>query len=669
MRVWLTFLFIFIVAFAAHRKESFASDVSIRLSNDDPNTALNSFSYAHLPAHLKIDNLTPDSLKNLRFQNASNELPNYGYNRGQLIARFDINNQSQTRSWILRLGNPHLRKIILYEFTNGQLEEKLRTGTDEPFISRPIPFRDFWLPLEIESQTQKTFFVVAQSGQWLSLVPSLSTPPAAQDIQNREWALQLLGFGGIVFILLYNLFVYFVTKERVYIFYVLASVAVNVLAIPGSSGLLVYIFPYTPVFVQDLWYSSAIGWIALTSLFAKSFLLKNTDAKFEKRILDISVWISAPLAALPFFTGPNELLALLFNLLAGVFQFIIFAIAWRAAFIRKYPPAYIFLCAWGVPIIAAVVFFAGTQGFYPVTDNILYALMASSVWEVVCMATALGYRIVVLQKEKERTQAQLMEKAKLEGELQGELQAARAVQEQLLPLPQQIPGLEFSAFFQPADSAGGDWYGYIHQPEYHRITFYIGDITGHGITSAVLTGVVCGAVYSAETRSRQLAHTAPPRIQLQMAAEALDTILLHTAGRTGRLMSMCFLSIDLRSGEACALNAGHTWPILARRDEEKILCEKIPGGGSLLGSGNHNYGVHEFKLTAGDTLLLYTDGLVENESEKGEVLNFRKIRQLMSKPMPLTEQMQDLENTVRTLWSGCKLSDDVTFLGIRFNGV
>ncbi|NBX16231.1 MAG: hypothetical protein EBR09_02580 [Proteobacteria bacterium] len=637
----------------------------IELSDGTSDLPLRSFSYVHLPPELKTDKITPEILQKLTFTDSRNSLPNFGYSSGQIIARFEISNRSRTPQWILRLGNPHLKKITLYEEKNGIPEEILRTGIEEPFISRPVQFRDFWLPLTVEPQTVKTFYLMSRSGQWLSLVPSLSTPAAAQDIQNREWAFQLLGLGGIVFILLYNVFVYFVTRERVYLFYVLASIAVNVLAIPGSAGLLVYVFPFSPVFVQDLWFASAIGWIAVTSLFARSFLLKNTTAETEKRILKYAAWISAALVPLPFIFGPTHAIAMLFNLISGVFQFVILTVAWRSAFIRKYTPAFVFLSAWGVPIVAALIFFAGTQGLYPVNDAILHVLTFSSVWEVVCMATALGYRIVDLQKEKEKNQSQLLEKAMLEGELQ----AARAVQEQLLPLPETIDGLEFSAFFQPADVAGGDWYGYIHQSEQNRITFYIGDITGHGITSAVLTGVVCGAVYSAETRSRQLAHVPPPRKQLQLAAEALDNILFHTAGRTGRLMSMCFLSIDLKSGEACALNAGHTWPILARSENGTVRCEKIPGGGSLLGSGMHKFGVHEFNLVRGDTLLLYTDGLVENEGQGGETLNFRKLKTLLSAPLPLSEQMGNLEKTVKNLWAGQKLSDDVTYLGIRFSGL
>ncbi len=654
-------IFVFMICCLA----SISVYADVELNDQQSDTRIESFSFALLQGDQKVAKLTPEFLRNLPFRTSNSALPNFGYSAGQIIARIKVSNQSREGKWILRLGNPHLNNIILYEQNDDQIVEIIKTGAAAPYISRPIRFRDFWLPILIAPGTEKIFYLLTESGQWLSLNPSLTTPEVASDIKYREWIFQLLGIGGIVFILLYNLFIYFVTRDRVYLYYVLASISVNILAIPGSAGLLVYIFPNSPGLLQHVWFASAIGWIAVTSLFAQSFLLRNTSASFEKRILRYSVWTSCILVPLPLVFGPIHEVAVLFNYISGVFQFIILTIAWRSAFVRRYTPATIFLCAWGVPILAAIVFFAGTHGIFPLTSGVLHALTLSSVWEVVCMATALGYRIVDLQKEKEKSQAQLLEKAILEGELE----AARAVQEQLLPLPQRIEGLELSAYFQPADVAGGDWYGYIHQRDQSRVTFYIGDITGHGITSAVLTGVVCGAVYSAEMRSNQLQHAPPPLQQLQLAAEALDNTLLQTAGRTGRLMSMCFLTIDLKTGDACALNAGHTWPILVRMNNGSARCEKIPGGGSLLGSGTQKFGVHEFKLQIGDTLLLYTDGLVENESATGETLNFRKLRVLLSQPLPLTQQMENLEQTIKQLWDGQKLSDDVTYLGIRFNGI
>ena len=589
-------------------------------------------------------------------------LPNFGYDSGQIIAQFNFKNSTTQSDWILQLGNPHLKNLRFFRLVEGGLQPLYTTGIDLPMSTRPWWFRDFWLPISIAPGQSASFIIATESGQWLSLVPQLSSASHASKIRSLEWAAQLFGLGGILFVLLYNLFVYFVTRERVYLFYILASVAVNILVLPSCAGMHTYVFPQYPEFAQKLWHASAIGWVAFMALFARDFLFKTDLNHWIAKLLRSSVAPALSLAALPFIFGTNHHVAVAFNVISGLFQIVLFAACWQSAVGKKYPPAFIFMLAWGAPIIAGSIFIGATQGLWPVTNSILYALMISSVWEVILMATALGYRIVVLQKEREAAQLALIEKSKLEGELQ----AAKVVQEQLLPASYELPGLQISAYFQPAEIAGGDWYGYIHHPEQNLVTFYIGDITGHGITSAVLTGVVCGAVYSAEMRSKQLEHRAPLAEHLQMAAEALDHILLNTAGRTGRMMTMCFLSIDLKTGNACSLNAGHPWPILAKVSEQKSVCEKIPGGGSLLGSGMHKYGIHHFELKHGDTLFLYTDGLVENESVTGDVVNFRKLKSILTKHMPLAEQMLEIESTIRTLWQGSKLTDDVTFLGIRF---
>lgn len=638
----------------------------VELSDGSQNTPLKNFEFFHDAAPTSEpteQEILPALASNLRSSHSSPQgLPNYGYDVGRIVAKFEFKNSSSEEDWVLRLGNPHLKNLNFYRLSDGKLLPLHTTGIDFPLSGRPLWFRDFWIPVKIRKNEQATFIVATESGQWLSLVPEISSRTYAENIKYREWAAQLLGLGGILFVLLYNLFVYLVTRERVYLFYILASIAVNILVLPSCAGMHTYIFPEHPLFAQQLWHASAIGWIGFMALFARDFLFKTDAEHWLARVLKYSAFAPIPMVVLPFLLGPNHDVAVLFNILSGLFQVILFLACWRSAFVKKYPPAYIFMLAWGAPIVAGSIFLGGTQGLWPVTNSILYALMISSVWEVIVMATALGYRIVILQKERETAQAALMEKAKLEGELQ----AAKVVQEQLLPPAWELPGLQCSAFFQPAETAGGDWYGYIHHKEHNRVTFYIGDITGHGITSAVLTGVVCGAVYSAETRSQQLGHQPTMEQHLQLAAEALDNILYNTAGRTGRMMTMCFLSIDLNNGKACSLNAGHTWPIITKKAEGKTICEKIPGGGSLLGSGQHSYGIHHFHLEQGDTLLLYTDGLVENEGSNGDVLSFRKLKGILAKPTSLAEQMHEIESTMKSIWRDNKLSDDVTFLGLRF---
>ena len=67
----------------------------------------------------------------------------------------------------------------------------------------------------------------------------------------------------------------------------------------------------------------------------------------------------------------------------------------------------------------------------------------------------------------------------------------------LLPQQMSMPHIEVAGFYAPASQTGGDWYG-CHYDEASRIAyFFVGDVTGHGFPSALITGGASGAVSAA----------------------------------------------------------------------------------------------------------------------------------------------------------------------------
>ncbi|NBW80847.1 hypothetical protein EBR21_03750, partial [bacterium] len=166
---WLLSVFIFATGFAETTQP-------LVLRTGDSNIEAVDFSYSYLPAKEKIEEPTIESLQKISFVSAKRSLPNLGYSRGQLVAKFEFQNQSNESDWILRLGNPHLKKLRLFELKDNQLNERLRTGIEEPFLSRPILFREFWLPLKLEPNKTQTFYLITESGQWLGLIPYLTLP-------------------------------------------------------------------------------------------------------------------------------------------------------------------------------------------------------------------------------------------------------------------------------------------------------------------------------------------------------------------------------------------------------------------------------------------------------------------------------------------------------------
>jgi serine phosphatase RsbU (regulator of sigma subunit) len=253
--------------------------------------------------------------------------------------------------------------------------------------------------------------------------------------------------------------------------------------------------------------------------------------------------------------------------------------------------------------------------------------------------------------------------------LDAEVEAAKMVQESLLPGKINFPGLEVASTYESAAHTGGDWFGYFYDAARHRINFYIGDVTGHGIPSALLTGVACGAVYSSEQMAAKSdpAHALPFDDHFVSIAKVVNQIILQT-GREEMLMTMGFMSLDLETGEVLFLNAGHNPPFW--RQSEKGMVNGVPNSGSRLGfTADPDFNLKHFKMSPGDVIFMYTDGLIENAGPKGQILKSRKLKDLIAKGGSSVSGIQDaVLSEARGIWQNTPPADDMTILTFCWKG-
>lgn len=168
-----------------------------------------------------------------------------------------------------------------------------------------------------------------------------------------------------------------------------------------------------------------------------------------------------------------------------------------------------------------------------------------------------------------------------------------------MPSPAQLPGLSAAARYRPAAHeyrVGGDWYDILPLPG-GKVLMAVGDIAGHGIDAA--TGMV-----ALRNALRGLAFTghSPGRLMA-----LLNEVTLHTAGHpTATALCAMYDPADRMLRWA---SAGHLPILLLRRGTARLLD---PPQDVLLGAVHAPvYKEATTQLDAGDTLMLYTDGLVE----------------------------------------------------------
>ena len=199
--------------------------------------------------------------------------------------------------------------------------------------------------------------------------------------------------------------------------------------------------------------------------------------------------------------------------------------------------------------------------------------------------------------------APAIDRARLFDALDREHRGAIALQRSLLPdrLPDLV-GIEAAVRYLPArDEVGGDWYDVIELPG-GQIGLAIGDVVGHGLRAAALMGQLRTGL-----RAYALEGHAP--------AETLKRLdrLLHTISGGG-MATAAYAVIEPETGLLHYASAGHPPPVIIRGGQEAglLAIDAAPPLGTLAFAYYHEV---ETTLAAGDTILLYTDGLIERRRE------------------------------------------------------
>jgi serine phosphatase RsbU (regulator of sigma subunit) len=254
----------------------------------------------------------------------------------------------------------------------------------------------------------------------------------------------------------------------------------------------------------------------------------------------------------------------------------------------------------------------------------------------------------------------LTEKARLEGNVS----AAQAVQNSLLPLSNPPPEVSIALYYKAAEQIGGDWASYEYDPDRSRIYLCIGDVTGHGIPSAVLTAAAAGAVKAIlwdlchQSADLSMEHC------LESIAHSVNRTVRDIGQPVGRSMTMVFVALDLQTGAGAFMNAGHL-PILHISEGR---ASSLAAPGTLLGfEENPPFSALPFKMALGDRLFLYTDGLTENRGLQGQSLRYLELRKILQKYPQPSDASENICKKIEEIWGQKTPEDDCSFLILRWN--
>ncbi|GAB4278521.1 MAG: hypothetical protein Kow0029_21840 [Candidatus Rifleibacteriota bacterium] len=237
-----------------------------------------------------------------------------------------------------------------------------------------------------------------------------------------------------------------------------------------------------------------------------------------------------------------------------------------------------------------------------------------------------------------------------------ELAVGTAVQESLLPEEKFMTGnIELFARSIFMSRMGGDYYDY-YQIDRERLGIFFGDVAGHGIPAAMIMAMAKAAVAANRTGSNS------PGVFLEL----MNSVFLHLKEKGWRrMMTGLSLEINVETGEFCYANAGQCFPVIVSRGGSDLRFVKAFGMplGNVL---RNKYAEVEDRLQPGDTLILYTDGIIEATNSSGEVFAFERFESLMKNSWhkDLEIYWSDIFKTY-SAWASTQ-DDDITFLMMRY---
>jgi predicted ester cyclase len=254
----------------------------------------------------------------------------------------------------------------------------------------------------------------------------------------------------------------------------------------------------------------------------------------------------------------------------------------------------------------------------------------------------------------ELTRARLKQEIGERERVEQEMRVARTIQR--ASLPQRVPtieGWQISPYCRPAREVGGDFYDF-HIRSDGRVGFAVGDATGKGVPAALVMTGVCAFLGGVATASG-----ASPGEVLAWVNEAL------LARIPPNMFVTCFYAVlDPKSGQLTYANAGHNLPCCCHENATSDLSARGMPLGLMPGM---DYEEKETVLVPGESVLFYTDGLIEAHNPQGEMFGTPRLRSLLSEYSGSRSSLSAtlLEELERFTGEGWEQEDDVTLLTLE----
>jgi two-component system NtrC family sensor kinase len=350
-----------------------------------------------------------------KFVNTNGKIPIYPNNITNVWFRFSVKNQSASSKLFLNIGYSNLSRVSLYKadsLTATLLSEQGNAvrGGNELVVSPNLVFT-----LQSPPGSSQQYLLHVYSEHPIIVPAKVFTTDALYEDVNLQNVITSIYLGVLIVMFLYNLFLFFATRDRSYVYYVVYILCLAIAQTTFTGYEFRFVWPghpeynrYAVVITSIL---SSIGGL----VFSMHFLRTGEHARRVHRWLQLLVliYISGLISA--FLGNLNFSYQVLnYNGLLGVVS-VLGTSLYMAK--KNFRPAYFYLTAWLFFLITFIILILRNLAVLPYNNFTTYIIYVGSSMEIALLSIALADKINVLRKEKELSQAETLRSMELNQQL------------------------------------------------------------------------------------------------------------------------------------------------------------------------------------------------------------------------------------------------------------
>lgn len=352
--------------------------------------------------------LTIQELPSQNFTLSTHKVPNLGISNSTFWIRLTIKNCSQLSSYLIDLSLPTIDEVDFYADDSGMVHQNI--GENQVFSARKFKEPDYIFELNLMPNECRTFYFKIKSKEGIQLPFKIGSDQELQNELKNKGILSGIYLGIMAVMFFYNLFLFFSTKDRSYLYYIIYVAFIFLTQTSLHGYTFQYLWPNHPGIAKYALFifpsMSGITGVLFMSVFLQ---LKIYSPLLKKITYVLCLPYLVSFAFIAFGNAiASQILLEMNSLIISIFMLITPILIMRKGF----KPAKFFLVAWSTFLLGILIYILKDFEVLPFNNFTRYTMQLGSALETVLLSFALADRINSLKKEKELSQKRMFDTMK-----------------------------------------------------------------------------------------------------------------------------------------------------------------------------------------------------------------------------------------------------------------